>query len=97
MLIKLFSLHLKNNFLEILSKAGSIDLLNLIQEKKQKKAGPFVIVFLGINGTGKTTTVAKVANLLKKSGFSVVIAAADTHRAGAIEQITTHAENCLLK
>jgi fused signal recognition particle receptor len=55
---------LKNNFREILSKAGSIDLLGLIQEKKQKKGGPFVIVFLGINGTGKTTTVAKVANLL---------------------------------
>ncbi len=88
---------LKNNFLEILSKAGSIDLIDLIQEKKQKKGGPFVIVFLGINGTGKTTTVAKVANLLKKSGFSIVIAAADTHRAGAIEQITTHAENLSIK
>ncbi|MER5176210.1 MAG: signal recognition particle-docking protein FtsY [Candidatus Nitrosocosmicus sp.] len=88
---------LKNNFLEILSKAGSIDLLALIQEKKQKKGGPFVMVFLGINGTGKTTTVAKVANLLKKNGFSVVIAAADTHRAGAIEQITTHAENLSIK
>jgi fused signal recognition particle receptor len=88
---------LKNNFMEILSKAGSIDLLNLIQEKKQRKPGPFVIVFLGINGTGKTTTVAKVANLLKKSGYSVVIAAADTHRAGAIEQITEHAERLSIK
>ncbi len=88
---------LKNNFREILSKAGSIDLLGLIQEKKQKKGGPFVIVFLGINGTGKTTTVAKVANLLKKNGLSVVIAAADTHRAGAIEQITAHAENLSIK
>src|SRR6185437_8960141 len=88
---------LKNNFMEILSKAGSIDLLNLIQEKKQRKSGPFVIVFLGINGTGKTTTVAKVANLLKKTGYSVVIAAADTHRAGAIEQITEHAERLSIK
>ncbi|MBA3978119.1 MAG: signal recognition particle-docking protein FtsY [Nitrosopumilus sp.] len=88
---------LKKNFRDILSKAGSIDLLELIQEKKQKKAGPFVIVFLGINGTGKTTTVAKVANLLKKNGFSVVIAAADTHRAGAIEQITAHADNLSIK
>jgi fused signal recognition particle receptor len=88
---------LKNNFSEILSKAGSIDLLGLVQEKKQKKDGPFVMVFLGINGTGKTTTVAKVANLLKRNGFSVVIAAADTHRAGAIEQITKHAENLSIK
>jgi fused signal recognition particle receptor len=94
---KIIASTLKNNFLEILSKAGSIDLLGLIQEKKQKKGGPFIIVFLGINGTGKTTTVAKVANLLKKNGFSVVIAAADTHRAGAIEQITTHAENLSIK
>ena len=88
---------LKNNFTEILSKAGSVDLLNLIHEKKQRKTGPFVIVFLGINGTGKTTTVAKIANLLKKSGYSVVIAAADTHRAGAIEQITEHAERLSIK
>jgi fused signal recognition particle receptor len=94
---KIITSTLKNNFLEILSKAGSIDLISLIQEKKQKKGGPFIIVFLGINGTGKTTTVAKVANLLKKNDFSVVIAAADTHRAGAIEQITTHAENLSIK
>lgn len=88
---------LKNNFMQILSKAGSIDLIGRIQEKKQNKSGPYIIVFLGINGTGKTTTVAKVANLLKKNGFSVVIAAADTHRAGAIEQISTHAENLSIK
>ncbi len=88
---------LRNNFAEILSKAGSIDLISKIQEKKNKKAGPFVIVFLGINGTGKTTTVAKVADLLKRSGFSIVIAAADTHRAGAIEQISSHAERLSIK
>src|SRR3712207_1707147 len=94
---QIISTTLKNNFLEILSKAGYVNLINRIQEKKQKKAGPFVIVFLGINGTGKTTTVAKVANLLKKNGFSVVIAAADTHRAGAIEQISSHAERLSIK
>ncbi|MGN6623597.1 MAG: signal recognition particle-docking protein FtsY [Candidatus Nitrosocosmicus sp.] len=88
---------LKNNFMQILSKTGSIDLPGLIREKKQRKGGPFVIVFLGINGTGKTTTVSKVANMLKKFGFSVVIAAADTHRAGAIEQITEHAERLSIK
>src|SRR6185437_1438056 len=53
---KIITSTLKNSFLEILSKAGSIDLISLIQEKKQKKGGPFIIVFLGINGTGKTTT-----------------------------------------
>jgi fused signal recognition particle receptor len=88
---------LKDNFSKILAKAGSVDLINAINAKKQRKGGPFKIVFLGINGTGKTTTVAKVANLLKKSGFSMVIAAADTHRAGAIEQITSHAEKLSIK
>jgi fused signal recognition particle receptor len=88
---------LKDNFSKILAKAGSVDLISAINSKKQRKGGPFKIVFLGINGTGKTTTVAKVANLLKKSGFSIVIAAADTHRAGAIEQITSHAEKLSIK
>ncbi|MDP8886675.1 MAG: signal recognition particle-docking protein FtsY, partial [Thermoproteota archaeon] len=59
--------------------------------------GPFVVAFLGINGTGKTTTVAKIANLLRKAGFSVVMAAGDTHRAGAIEQLEQHANRLSLK
>ncbi|MCL4480788.1 MAG: signal recognition particle-docking protein FtsY [Candidatus Thermoplasmatota archaeon] len=48
---------------------------------------PYVILFLGINGTGKTTTVAKIANYLKKRDKRVVVAAGDTFRAGAIEQL----------
>lgn len=54
---------------------------------------PFVILFLGINGTGKTTTVAKIANYLKKKGKRVVVAAGDTFRAGAIEQLNLLCEN----
>jgi len=50
-----------------------------------------------VNGTGKTTTIAKFANLLKKSGFSVILACSDTHRAGAIEQLTQHAERLSVK
>ncbi len=53
---------------------------------------PFVIMFVGINGTGKTTTVAKLAYYLKKNGKSAVIAASDTFRAGAIDQILYHGE-----
>lgn len=53
---------------------------------------PVKILFTGVNGTGKTTTIAKVADFLKKEGFSVVIGAGDTYRAGAIEQISVHAE-----
>lgn len=54
---------------------------------------PFKILFFGTNGAGKTTSIAKVANFLKKAGFSVVIAAGDTFRAASIEQISIHAEN----
>jgi len=58
---------------------------------------PVKILFTGVNGTGKTTTVAKIGSLLKKQGFSVVIGAGDTYRAGAIEQIGVHAERLGIK
>ncbi len=57
-----------------------------------KKHKPLVVAFVGINGSGKTTTIAKVAQLLKKSGLSVVLAAADTFRAAAIDQLQLHAD-----
>ena len=69
--------------------------INLIDEIKKKIALnlPYVIVFLGVNGTGKTTTMAKIAHYLKKHKISSVAAAADTFRAGAIEQLSYHMEN----
>jgi fused signal recognition particle receptor len=82
---------------EIFARAGRLDVVEKIKAKKESKRGPFVIVFLGINGTGKTTTVAKMGNLLRKSGISAVVAAGDTHRAGAIEQLSQHAERLSLK
>jgi len=53
---------------------------------------PVSIMIVGVNGTGKTTTTAKIAHRLKEQGYSVVLAAADTFRAGAIDQLSTHAE-----
>jgi fused signal recognition particle receptor len=82
---------------QIFARTNRFDLIEKINVKKEAKAGPFVIVFLGINGTGKTTTVAKIANLLRKAGFSVVVAAGDTHRAGAIEQLEQHTNRLSLK
>jgi fused signal recognition particle receptor len=58
---------------------------------------PVNIVFTGVNGTGKTTTIAKVASRLKKNGYSVVVASGDTFRAGATEQIEKHAERIGVK
>ena len=75
--------------LEILTPEKRIDLLEMIRSKGEK---PFVIAFVGFNGSGKTTTIAKLAHWLKKNGLSVVIAASDTFRAGAIEQLEEHAK-----
>ncbi|MDR0791628.1 MAG: signal recognition particle receptor subunit alpha, partial [Methanomassiliicoccaceae archaeon] len=58
----------------------------------EKRERPVVVMFVGINGTGKTTSIAKVANRLMKNNRTVVLAAADTFRAGAIEQLTIHSE-----
>lgn len=77
---------LKGAVSDVLSVEGK-DLDELIETRK-----PLVIMFVGINGTGKTTTIAKVANYFLKRGLTPVIAAADTFRAGAIEQISHHAD-----
>ncbi len=58
---------------------------------------PTVLMFVGVNGTGKTTVIAKIAKYLKDKGYSVVLAAADTFRAGAIEQLEIHARNLGVK
>ena len=90
----------KQSLIEFISEtfdnAGNVDLVDRINEKKSSNE-PFIIVFVGINGTGKTTSLAKVANLLKNEKFSVVIAAADTYRAGAIEQLREHTNRLNLK
>ena len=76
--------------------AGNVDLFAKINSKKATNE-PCIILFVGINGTGKTTSLAKLAHLLKQNKFSVVIAAADTFRAGAIEQLTEHANRLNIK
>jgi fused signal recognition particle receptor len=84
----------KDSIKKSIIKSFGNDNIDLIDKIKSKcsKSEPYVIVFLGINGVGKTTTIAKFANMLKKNGISVVIAAADTFRAGAQEQIDVHAK-----
>ena len=82
---------LKGALLKVLG--NGFDLTGYIKNREK----PVKILFTGVNGTGKTTTVAKVGAYLKNQGFSVVIGAGDTYRAGAIEQIEVHAERLGIK
>ncbi|WP_202319330.1 signal recognition particle-docking protein FtsY [Archaeoglobus neptunius] len=81
---------LKKILLEILERER-FDFDEFVAERLKKKK-PLNIAFVGVNGTGKTTTIAKIANRLMKKGYSVVLAAGDTFRAGAIEQLEEHAK-----
>ena len=95
-------LNRKADLSEVIEKALRSSLLSLLQagywdfDKTVKsfasQGGPVSIMMVGVNGTGKTTTSAKIANRLKNQGYSVVLAAADTFRAGAIDQLANHAE-----
>jgi fused signal recognition particle receptor len=87
---------LRKSISNMFDVAGKVDILSNIQRKKEKGES-YIISFMGINGTGKTTTIAKIANLLRENKFSVVIAAADTYRAGAIEQIGEHGKRLNVK
>lgn len=67
------------------------DVLALAAQKKMS-GEPLVVAFLGPNGAGKTTTIAKLAAMLKQHGFSCVVSASDTFRAGSIQQLEEHAK-----
>lgn len=78
---------IKDSLEDVLSRGGkSIDLVEEIKMAEK----PYKIAFVGINGTGKTTTIAKLAWLLKENGLEPVIAASDTFRAASIEQLEQH-------
>lgn len=73
------------------------DFYSKIEKAKAKGQTPFIVLFLGPNGMGKTTTIAKVAHNLKKRNISSVISASDTFRAAAIEQSIHHGEKLGVK
>ncbi len=77
---------LKNSLLDILN-VPNVDLVENVKSKK-----PYVILFLGFNGSGKTTTLAKVGKWLLNNNYSCVFAAADTFRAASLEQLEEHAK-----
>lgn len=73
----------------------SVPTFDLVAKTKTKK--PLVIAFIGVNGSGKTTQLAKIANLFQKNNKSCVIAACDTFRAAAIQQLEAHAQKLNIK
>ena len=91
---------IKDSFKEIIEEIliEPFDLVEKVKEKMQDQSKePYVILFCGINGTGKTTTIAKIADSLKHKGLSCIIAAADTFRAASIEQIKEHGDKIGIK
>mgnify|MGYP001605598186 FL=1 len=88
----------KENLVNEITKQLNESIKTLLKEPQdlletiKKKQGIFTILFFGINGSGKTTSVAKIAHYLKKNNISCVMAAGDTFRAASIEQLETHGQ-----
>ncbi|MEQ2158035.1 hypothetical protein GOODEAATRI_008049 [Goodea atripinnis] len=80
---------LQDSLVQILQPKRRVDILRDVMEAQSQRR-PFVITFCGVNGVGKSTNLAKISYWLIENGFSVLIAACDTFRAGAVEQLRTH-------
>ncbi|KAI6660541.1 Signal recognition particle receptor subunit alpha-like protein isoform X2 [Oopsacas minuta] len=85
---------LRDSLSQILMPRRNINVLREIITKRKTVAKPYVITFCGVNGVGKSTSLAKVCFWLLENDFRVLIAACDTFRSGAIEQLLTHTK-CL--
>jgi len=82
---------LREVLLDILSPKKKVDLLEKVEEAKKEKK-PLTIAFFGVNGVGKTLSIAKLGKMLQDKGYSCVFAAGDTFRAGSIQQLQQHGE-----
>ncbi|KAJ8776200.1 hypothetical protein J1605_015762 [Eschrichtius robustus] len=82
-------LALQESLVQILQPQRRVDMLRDIMDA-QRHQRPYVVTFCGVNGVGKSTNLAKISFWLLENGFSVLIAACDTFRAGAVEQLRTH-------
>ncbi|MGC8563927.1 MAG: signal recognition particle-docking protein FtsY [Fervidicoccaceae archaeon] len=72
-------------------KEPNFDMIDSALNKCKERKEPYVVVFMGVNGVGKTTSIAKVAYMAKKRGLTPLIVAGDTFRAGSQEQLEIHA------
>ena len=80
-----------------LLRGSGEDAFFKVLDGRKSEHRPAVILFVGVNGTGKTSSIAKISHMLLRRGFSVVMAAADTYRTGSIEQIEEHARRIGIK
>ncbi|CAD5223127.1 unnamed protein product [Bursaphelenchus okinawaensis] len=80
---------MRESLVQLLTPKRRVDILrDIIHAKSEHR--PYVIVFCGVNGVGKSTNLAKITFWLNENGHNVLIAAGDTFRAGAVEQLRTH-------
>jgi fused signal recognition particle receptor len=87
---------LREVLLDVLKGSGEESFFKVLDTRRDEHK-PAIVLFVGVNGTGKTSSIAKMGHLLLKKGYSVVIAAADTYRTGSIEQIEEHARRIGIK
>merc|ERR1711881_502882 len=80
---------LTQSLMKLLTPKRRIDILRDVMEARENRK-PYVITFCGVNGVGKSTNLAKICFWLIENKFKVLIAACDTFRAGAVEQLRTH-------
>ncbi|MDX8405898.1 MAG: AAA family ATPase, partial [Mariprofundus sp.] len=73
-------------------KSAMLDMLPTIEPVNHSVDGPFVLLVVGVNGTGKTTTIGKLATMYRREGKSVLVGAGDTFRAAAVEQLAVWVE-----
>jgi fused signal recognition particle receptor len=88
---------IKNSLKNSVGDLFNIKKIDLLKKIKENEKRPFVIAFFGINGSGKTTTIAKISDLLKNNNLTCVLAASDTFRAASIEQLQIHADKLGIK
>lgn len=88
---------LKETLGEVLTQAQPEDHLLRTVSKNASQGKTSVVLFVGPNGGGKTTTVIKIAHYLRKNGFSALVSVSDTFRAGAIEQLTELAQRAKIR
>jgi signal recognition particle receptor subunit alpha len=89
---------MESSLQKILTPTSSLDLLHEIQAvtspaTKQQAPRPYVISIVGVNGVGKSTNLSKICFFLLQNNYRVLIAACDTFRSGAVEQLRVHARN----